>query len=144
MKKVLIKTIMFVVVAATFIACEEEDSNIGTNSSLIVGTWDQLSEKSTYTVNGQVVNDTTINFPPDSFLMTFSSNGMAYTSTRDTLKYIYGDGKISLISYYDGIYDTSVLNAVVTNTNLTLSITHVDSFQGKLHGFFNSANFRRK
>jgi hypothetical protein len=145
MKKLLFKSMMVVAMAATLVACEKDDETTGgTSGASIVGTWDQTSEKTTYSINGQVIEDTTIIYPADSFLITFTSTGVAYSNDGDTLQYSLNNGKLTLISNYGGQYDTAVMNANVTATNLTLSFAEVDTFQGQTFNYSSIANFRRK
>lgn len=135
---------MVVAMAATLVACEKDDTSSDGSGASIVGTWSQTSEKTVIKVNGQVIQDTTVYYPADSFLFVFNANGTAISSTKDTLQYTYNNGKVTFISYYDGQYDTSIVNANVTATNLTLTISQIDSFMGQLYDYNSIVNFRRK
>lgn len=144
MKKLLFRTMMVVGMATALVACEKDEETTGGSSSSIVGTWDQRSERQTATLNGQLYQDTTINYPAGSFLITFTAGGKGYSSDGDTVDYTLNNGVLTLIGDIDGQYDTTIFNASVTSTDLILSQSGTDTFGSQVLGYTYSMNFKRK
>lgn len=144
MKKIIFKSFMFVAVAAALVACEkEEDSNSGGSGS-IVGTWDQKSERYVATLNGTVVEDSTETYPAGTFIINFNSNGKGYSSDGDTVDYTFNNGILTLIDKTVNPYDTTVFNATVTSSELTMSATESDTIGTNILGYQITLKFNRK
>lgn len=133
MKKLFFKSMLVLAFASVVVACSEEDDDNGTGGS-IVGTWDVTSEVSLASQNGVPIFGDTTNYAPGTYFFTFAANGNAYTSSSDslgteldTVQYNYSGTTLTVYSEDLGTRDTTVLNAVISGNNLTMSQSGVDT-----------------
>lgn len=148
MKKLLFRTMMVVGMATALVACEkEDDSTSGTNGS-ILGTWEATSSRSIEKMNGQTLNDTTETYAANQLVVTFNSNGTAYSvedGIKDTANYILNGNQLSLFDN-DPIFgsDTITYTATITSANLKLYEEYSEVYQGVTYSGSFEMNFKKK
>lgn len=147
MKKLLLRSVLVFAMATSLIACSKDEET--TTPTSIVGRWEAVTENSKITINGQLLQDSTLTYAPNELIVEFYSNGTVIGSssdssaTNDTLTYVFSGTTLTMISLDKT--DTSVFNnSNFTATTLKLGMLDTQAENGNTIVSDFSINFKRK
>lgn len=133
MKNLLFKSILVLGLAATVVACSEDEDSNATPSASVVGTWEAKMQTASATANGQTSIDTIQVYAANELVVDIRSNGMAIATfngtDKDTSSYTFSGNTFTLIS--SDKTDTTIFNeTTVTGSVLNLGTTETEVIGG--------------
>ncbi len=146
MKNLFLKAILIIGLATTFVACSKDEETT-TPAATIVGTWEATSENSKVTLNGTLLQDSTLVYDAGELTVEFKSNGLAIATfdgaDSDTNKYSLNGSILTLVTM-DNVDTTVFNNTSFTSTNLVMGIndTQVNGANTIVSTF--NINFKKK
>ncbi len=148
MKKLLFRTMMVVGMTTALVACEKDEETNSTTGGSILGTWEATSDRSIERLNGQIVKDTTETYAANELVVTFNSNGKAYSvenGDTDTASYVLNGSQLLLIDT-DPVFgtDTLIFTTTITSANLKLFQEYSEVYQGVTYSGSYELNFKKK
>lgn len=133
MKNLLFKSILVLGLAATVVACSEDEDTNATPTASVVGIWEAKMQTASATANGQTTIDTVQVYAANELVVDIRSNGIAIAtfggSSKDTNTYTFSGNTMTLISLDKT--DTTIFNeTTVTSSVLNLGTSDSEVING--------------